>query len=654
MSFGYSVGDAVLLTGIAYKTVQNVRRACGKYHELTSQVKTSHVVLQRFERELSNPDSLLHKEDDHEELTPILEGSQKILRVLYIILQKYNTLSEQERSGRRLWQKIRFGNGEVEDVRDQIGQLSYYTQALSLYLNLHTVGSLGRVEKHMKESGGDLKDIRLAVNDIAAHLSASGSNQREGSILSTYSNDDESVWKEFRRELVKEGFRSSMIHKHKDLIKAYLYELGNRGLLDGEDPDTLQEEKDDSILDIEPDFQSEKGSPAATQPVKSSSLWDNHQRYSNYPEVSASEHRSLSVSSNMSEGPAESNDTDVAIRGNNGVGLELQTKQGENPPRPKMLTPIQVRIAVLKTGSTTVSFDRWRAIGICELYHKMYEPGMESLLWTSPLDVERKASFHQNLTDKILSNVVLELAKIRPGPKRLARDIHQTLQEIQRHLALLDGIFEVNTNQWLDTLQARFYKDIMGSLIPKLVRPGGVYHTKEMRKLAIRRISQDLIRLNDIPIHGTDIWFKLRKGELKVDMEMAISALLATQYDILWRWVDRHQDILSNDATEDRWRSIEVDEEKHIIFYPKRSHLRRRPAKYFKYSPTSKETGLMVAPRDESCMCCTLERSKFQLVKLECSHVVCKYCIQMLFALSTYDHEFMPPACCTEVPILLD
>ncbi|KAK4690806.1 hypothetical protein P7C71_g6068, partial [Lecanoromycetidae sp. Uapishka_2] len=242
MSFGYSVGDAVLITGLAWKTVQNARRACGEYDELTREVWSCHTVLRRFQRELEDANSTLNENEDCEELETILDGCKKVLRVLDIVLVKYSALSEEERSKRKLWQKIRFGNGKVEDIRDQRGQLTYHTHALSLYLNIHTAGSVGRVERQMKESGGDLKELRLAVNDITAHLLSADGNKGEGSILSTYSNDDKAVWKEFRRELVRDGFRSSVIRRHKDVIKAYIEEIGSRGLLDEEGPHPIEDQ----------------------------------------------------------------------------------------------------------------------------------------------------------------------------------------------------------------------------------------------------------------------------------------------------------------------------------------------------------------------------------------------------------------------------
>ena len=54
--------------------------------------------------------------------------------------------------------------------------------------------------------------------------------------MTAYADDDRAIWKELRRELVTEGFSSSTIHKYKGLIKAYIKELAERGLLDEGDP----------------------------------------------------------------------------------------------------------------------------------------------------------------------------------------------------------------------------------------------------------------------------------------------------------------------------------------------------------------------------------------------------------------------------------
>ena len=85
----------------------------------------------------------------------------------------------------------------------------------------------------MNNAGGILKEIQLAVNGITTQLISR--SDCEESIFTTYANDDKGVWREFRRELVHEGFSSPTIHKHKRLILEYVRELGSRGLLDDQD-----------------------------------------------------------------------------------------------------------------------------------------------------------------------------------------------------------------------------------------------------------------------------------------------------------------------------------------------------------------------------------------------------------------------------------
>ena len=238
MSFGYSIGDAVLLAQLAWKTVQNARKACGEYDELTQEVLSLHVVLRRLEHEVEKPENLLNGvrsgEPYKEHLQVIVNGCQRVLRELDQVLKKYNALSEKERRGKRLWQKIKFGNGKMADMAEMRAKLTSYTSAMSLFLDMVSMGAMGRVERQINDTGGDLKEIKVAVNGIAAHLMP-GSNRHEGSVLTAYAGDDRAVWKEFRRELVKDGFSSSVIRKHKRLIKAYIEELFSRGVFD-EDP----------------------------------------------------------------------------------------------------------------------------------------------------------------------------------------------------------------------------------------------------------------------------------------------------------------------------------------------------------------------------------------------------------------------------------
>lgn len=239
MSFGYSISDVILLTQSAWNVVQNSRKACGEHDELTREVSSLHVVLKRLEHEVAKPESPLNKPGDTylEEFEAIAGGCHRVLKILDQMLEKYNALSEAERTGRKLWQKIKFGNGRMADLADYRSKVVYYTSAMSAFLNVVSIGTMGNVEKQMNDAGDDLKEIKQAVNGITAHLIAK--DRSEGSVLTAYSDDDTMIWKELRSELIRNGFPSSVIRKHKDLIKAYMAELGSRGLLDDPEPQAM-------------------------------------------------------------------------------------------------------------------------------------------------------------------------------------------------------------------------------------------------------------------------------------------------------------------------------------------------------------------------------------------------------------------------------
>ncbi|KAL8838999.1 MAG: hypothetical protein Q9170_001929 [Blastenia crenularia] len=255
MAFGWSISDIALLTSLAWKTVQNTRKACGEHDDLTNELSSLHTVLQRLEQEVSRPESLLNSPGDtsNEDVERIVSSCQKPLSLLDRVVEKYSLLSQEERNAKKLWLQVRFGNGEVANLRNIRDKLSSHTSALTLYLNLVSTGSIGRIEKQMEDAGGTLKDVKKAVNNLTARLIVGSHN--EGSILTSRTNDDRVVWKEFRRGLLKEGFNSSFLHKHKTLIQAYLRELADRGVLDNVEP------LDEFTLDHSPTSDAYSSSP---------------------------------------------------------------------------------------------------------------------------------------------------------------------------------------------------------------------------------------------------------------------------------------------------------------------------------------------------------------------------------------------------------
>jgi hypothetical protein len=138
----------------------------------------------------------------------------------------------------KLWQKVKFGNGEMQDLDKIRSELATYTQAITLFLNLAGLGSQGKVERYMESQGDELRDIKASLNLLTAKLQVKeGSTHGERSILSSYDSDDKEVWKMFRRELILDGFSSKVLSRHKETIRSYVMELGARGVLDDTVPE---------------------------------------------------------------------------------------------------------------------------------------------------------------------------------------------------------------------------------------------------------------------------------------------------------------------------------------------------------------------------------------------------------------------------------
>jgi hypothetical protein len=86
----------------------------------TRDVAGLHAVLRRLEDQATKPESLLGRQDDSrkEDLSISIEGCSKVLSILDNILEKYHALSEDKRAEKRLWTKIKFWNGEMQDLSE--------------------------------------------------------------------------------------------------------------------------------------------------------------------------------------------------------------------------------------------------------------------------------------------------------------------------------------------------------------------------------------------------------------------------------------------------------------------------------------------------------------------------------------------------------
>ncbi|KAH6678687.1 hypothetical protein B0J14DRAFT_328599 [Halenospora varia] len=244
MSFGYSVGDFLSLLQLAHTVFQNVSKASGAHSGLARQVNSLQIVLRRLYLEVSKSDSIPNHSSDSrwKELIELAGNCQEVLDVLKKIFEKYNALSEEKRSVKKVWQKVKFGNGEMKNLGEFRSELATYTQAITICLNLLAVSEREKIGKYMEDHSEKLREVKRGLHWITADIQAK--SKVEGSVLTNYTGDDRKVWREFRRGLVEEGFKSEFLKKHKKTIIDYVVELGQIGALD------IISEDDALVMDV--------------------------------------------------------------------------------------------------------------------------------------------------------------------------------------------------------------------------------------------------------------------------------------------------------------------------------------------------------------------------------------------------------------------
>jgi hypothetical protein len=172
--------------------------------------------LRHLKYEVEAPESPLNRDRSiwGRELAPIIGDCDFTLRQLDTLLQKYGRLSDSGTSSpsspRILWDKIRFGSNEMDTLGTIRVKLISHKTSLTLFLDTIQLHQSGKMATTLDTHGGQLDVILDKVDNIAARM-----GQGNRSILTSYEDDDKEVWKQFRRELVAEGFSSDVLTQHK-------------------------------------------------------------------------------------------------------------------------------------------------------------------------------------------------------------------------------------------------------------------------------------------------------------------------------------------------------------------------------------------------------------------------------------------------------
>ncbi|KAG0649016.1 hypothetical protein D0Z07_4739 [Hyphodiscus hymeniophilus] len=243
MSFGFGVSDIVALSEFVCDVIQNTRSALGAHHELTREVTSLHIILQTLEQEVSKPESLLNRRenkdaDRREQLAVLASDCRRVTRSLSHILKKYDAVPDAKGSAKRLKQRVQFGNTEMKNLGEIRNRIGAIISRITFFINIITLGSLGRVEQLMNSRRSENPEMKELVFKMDLLLAGQQDKSREESV-SSYADDDKMFWRDFRKQFVEAGYPSSKLKKNKTFMKDYIKAVGDSGVLDDRGLDAL-------------------------------------------------------------------------------------------------------------------------------------------------------------------------------------------------------------------------------------------------------------------------------------------------------------------------------------------------------------------------------------------------------------------------------
>ncbi|KFG82494.1 hypothetical protein MANI_015592 [Metarhizium anisopliae] len=197
------------------------------FTEVAAAVRRLHLALRHLRVEAADPDSLLGSADASvyaRQLRPIVEDCDFALKQLKTTLEKFDGAGGRET------------DGLVDRIAAVRSRLANETTSVDMFLDTVQLNNPANNAPEVVPQGSEsnLENIKYKVDNIAARLF------RRWNTNSGIINDEDSMWQEFKSELEMEGFSPHILHKHKDVLRAYIRGLQAMSPADGGSPPSVR------------------------------------------------------------------------------------------------------------------------------------------------------------------------------------------------------------------------------------------------------------------------------------------------------------------------------------------------------------------------------------------------------------------------------
>jgi hypothetical protein len=221
MSFGFSIGDAVILAQLTTRAYNGWKNACGDYANITGNLAGLQTLLARIQTEAQKPNSLFMKHSDElSKWSTLFQGCQPVVFKLEEVVNKQGRLGT---SRQRNWDKIRMACRNLKHINRELIEK---TASISAYLSVLGISSQGRIEYEL------FPELLRRMDEVAAQMKEGNSTVQSTMTMTTYDGDEKPLWREFRRDLLGNGFTGEDVKKHSVDLQTYLRQLQRDGALD--------------------------------------------------------------------------------------------------------------------------------------------------------------------------------------------------------------------------------------------------------------------------------------------------------------------------------------------------------------------------------------------------------------------------------------
>lgn len=114
MSFGFSVGDFIAVSKLAWNVYKSCKEAPESFKNITTEVLSLHAVLREAEETLSSQ-SLPTTTQAH--LKIVVDGCKDVLEELQSLIDKYESLGTRSK---RTWDRLGWGSKDINELRSRL------------------------------------------------------------------------------------------------------------------------------------------------------------------------------------------------------------------------------------------------------------------------------------------------------------------------------------------------------------------------------------------------------------------------------------------------------------------------------------------------------------------------------------------------------